>query len=79
MEWKYLRALLLRGRALTARDGVEPSRAVLIEAGLNHGCTDASLAHCIIYWHRFVCYEHGASLRAVTLSAFMAKADMSRT
>jgi hypothetical protein len=37
-------ALLLRGRAITARDDVQLQRAVLIEAGLNHGCTDESLA-----------------------------------
>ena len=49
MEWKHLREILLRGRAITARDGVQLLRAVLIEAGLSHRCTDASLAHCIIY------------------------------
>jgi hypothetical protein len=31
MEWKHLRTLLLRGRAITARDRVELKRAVLIE------------------------------------------------
>jgi hypothetical protein len=33
MEWRRLRALLLRDRAITARDDVQLQRAVLIEGG----------------------------------------------
>jgi hypothetical protein len=37
MEWKHLRTLLLRGRAITARDRVELKRADLIEGDQNVG------------------------------------------
>jgi hypothetical protein len=31
----------------------------------NNGCTDAPLAHCLAYRHRFFCNRHGQSLHAV--------------
>jgi hypothetical protein len=35
MEWRRLRALLLRGRVITVRNGVHPLRAIFSQANMD--------------------------------------------